>query len=153
KTNPFHTGGGNETHDVIGNYEIVKKETNLSVDNATGIYNGTSTLTATLSANSTALAGKTVTFFLGEDEMGSVPTNTEGIATLNNVSISGYNADTFEDEISASFEEDDFYLGSTGEGDLTVTPLEITGNFTADNKVYDGNTDAVVLTRTLNDVV
>jgi hypothetical protein len=36
---------------------------------------------------------------------------------------------------------------------LTVNQLTITGNFTADNKVYDGNTDAVVLSRTLNGVV
>ncbi|EFQ79243.1 hemagglutination activity domain protein [Algoriphagus machipongonensis] len=34
-----------------------------------------------------------------------------------------------------------------------ITALEITGNFTADNKVYDGNNSATVLTRTLNGVI
>ncbi|MBY0478720.1 MAG: immunoglobulin domain-containing protein, partial [Chitinophagaceae bacterium] len=41
----------------------------------------------------------------------------------------------------------------SGEATLVVSALEITGNFTADNKVYDGNTSAVVLTRTLNGVL
>ena len=37
--------------------------------------------------------------------------------------------------------------------DFAITPLPITGNFTAGNKVYDGNTSATVLTRTLNGVL
>ncbi|MBS4072748.1 MAG: hypothetical protein KGZ90_15560, partial [Algoriphagus sp.] len=36
---------------------------------------------------------------------------------------------------------------------LTVNKKEISGNFTADDKVYDGNTSATVLTRTLNGVI
>ncbi|MFN4000433.1 YDG domain-containing protein, partial [Algoriphagus sp.] len=36
---------------------------------------------------------------------------------------------------------------------LTVNAKNITGNFTADNKIYDGNTSATVLTRTLNGVI
>ncbi|ARS39462.1 hypothetical protein CA265_07280 [Sphingobacteriaceae bacterium GW460-11-11-14-LB5] len=36
---------------------------------------------------------------------------------------------------------------------LTVNAKSLTGNFTADNKVYDGNNTAIVLTRTLNGVV
>src|SRR5215208_8079418 len=34
-----------------------------------------------------------------------------------------------------------------------ITPLGITGNFTADNKVYDGDNSATVLTRTLNGAI
>jgi hypothetical protein len=34
-----------------------------------------------------------------------------------------------------------------------ITQLSVTGNFTADDKTYDGNTSATVLTRTLNGVV
>ena len=37
--------------------------------------------------------------------------------------------------------------------DFAITPLAITGNFTAGSKVYDGNTSAAVLTRTLNGVL
>ncbi len=54
-------------------------------------------------------------------------------------------------------------LGGTGAGNYTVsqpsgltadiTAKAITGNFTADNKVYDGNTSATVLTRSLTDEV
>ncbi|MEB2785908.1 YDG domain-containing protein, partial [Algoriphagus persicinus] len=36
---------------------------------------------------------------------------------------------------------------------LTVNQKDITGSFTADNKEYDGNTSAVVLTRFLNGVI
>jgi hypothetical protein len=35
----------------------------------------------------------------------------------------------------------------------TINPKTITGNFTASNKVYDGNTTATILTRSLNGVV
>jgi hypothetical protein len=34
-----------------------------------------------------------------------------------------------------------------------ITPLGITGNFTADNKIYDGTTAAVILTRSLNGII
>jgi hypothetical protein len=38
---------------------------------------------------------------------------------------------------------------SDGNATLTVNPLDITGTFTADNKVYDGNNSATILTRSL----
>jgi hypothetical protein len=42
------------------------------------------------------------------------------------------------------------YVASPATGVINRKP--ITGNFTADNKVYDGNADATILTRTLNNV-
>src|SRR5205807_1300857 len=56
---------------------------------------------------------------------------------------------------------DYWFFAATGNynsvGNTTITDVinkkHITGNFTADNKVYDGTTSATVLTRTLNGVV
>ncbi|MCX6928258.1 MAG: YDG domain-containing protein, partial [Verrucomicrobia bacterium] len=44
-------------------------------------------------------------------------------------------------------------LSVTNTFTLTVTPANLTGSFTAGDKVYDGNTNATVLTRTLNGVL
>ena len=42
---------------------------------------------------------------------------------------------------------------STPAVNFTITAKSITGNFTAANKVYDGDTSATVLTRTLTGMV
>ena len=46
-----------------------------------------------------------------------------------------------------------YSLTSVGTTTADITALGITGNFTAQSKVYDGNNSAVVLTRTLNGVL
>jgi hypothetical protein len=46
-----------------------------------------------------------------------------------------------------------YNLTSVGTTTANITALNITGNFTADNKIYDGNTSATVLTRSLNGVL
>src|SRR5690606_24582591 len=38
----------------------------------------------------------------------------------------------------------------SGVGTLEIDPLGITGSFTADDKIYDGNASAVVLTRSVS---
>ena len=57
--------------------------------------------------------------------------------------------------VSASFVGTGAFTNSSTTTPLTqnVNQKHITGNFTADNKVYDGLTGAVVLTRTLNDTI
>src|SRR5438034_5409418 len=47
----------------------------------------------------------------------------------------------------------DYALDSVATTTANITPLHITGSFTADNKVYDGNTSATVLTRSLSGTV
>jgi hypothetical protein len=44
-------------------------------------------------------------------------------------------------------------LTATNTFTLTINPAPLTGSFTASDKVYDGNTNATVLTRTLNGVL
>src|SRR4030095_14864373 len=46
-----------------------------------------------------------------------------------------------------------YSLTSVGTTTANITPLGITGSFTADNKVYDGNNSATVLTRSLSGVL
>lgn len=45
------------------------------------------------------------------------------------------------------------YKDQSGDVAIKILPKNITGNFTAANKVYDGNNTAVVLTRSLNGVL
>ena len=46
-----------------------------------------------------------------------------------------------------------YVLDSTATTTANITALHITGSFTADNKVYDGNTSATVLTRSLSGTI
>jgi trimeric autotransporter adhesin len=75
------------------------------------------------------------------------------------VSLSGIDADTYAEGVSASYAgtgsgcTTNCYGPSNGTAPLTVNPLGITGSFTADNKDYDGNNSATVLTRSLNGVL
>jgi trimeric autotransporter adhesin len=55
--------------------------------------------------------------------------------------------------VKASFGGNGNYEPSSDTATITITKKSITGNFTADDKVYDGNTSATVLTRTLNNTV
>jgi hypothetical protein len=45
------------------------------------------------------------------------------------------------------------YNNATGTAAVVITKKPITGNFTAENKVYDGGTSANVLTGTVNDII
>ena len=92
----------------------------------TGTYGGTATLTAALTSSGSPLLGETVTFTL--DEAGNVTTvgtatiNASGVATLSDVSLSGFNAGTYSAAVGASFAGDSTYGGSTASGGLTVNP-------------------------------
>ena len=85
----------------------IQQPTSLSAVSGTGTYAGTATLTATLTAGGSPLAGKTVTFTLSNGttltSVGSATTDANGVATLSNVSLAGFNAGTFSGAVGASF--------------------------------------------------
>jgi MBG domain/Bacterial Ig-like domain (group 3)/Right handed beta helix region len=93
--------------------------------------NGTSTETATLSAELTAggsaLQGQTVEFTLDENgsvtSVGSATTSAEGIATLTGASLAGVIPGTYSGAVGASFAGDATYDASSGSGTLTVAPI------------------------------
>src|SRR5437868_1961325 len=92
----------------------------ISGISGSGVYSGTATLTATLSSGS-PLSGKTVSFTLNSSAVGNATTDSNGVATLSGVSLSGINAGTYANAVGASFAGDANYAGSSGTGPLTVS--------------------------------
>lgn len=110
---------------------ITKIMTSSKVENASGNYGGSTTFTATLSANGSGLSGQVITFKLngaaicGENGQPGCPqTATDGIATLENASLDGINAGTYNGGISAEFAGNATYNSATGNGNLTVNQLQ-----------------------------
>ena len=72
----------------------VAQATSLAAVSGAGTYGGTATLTATLTAGGTPLAGKTVAFSLTKGTtvipVGTAITDSKGIATFLNASLSGF---------------------------------------------------------------
>ena len=128
-------GNGSALYD-IGAYEGAAMAqvlaTTLVADNATGTYGGTTTLTATLTTTvgGTPVPGKTISFSLNGNSVGSAVTNASGVATLNNASLSGINAGPYPGGVSASFTTDATHTGSSDTADLTVNkkPLDVTAS-------------------------
>ncbi|NJW51941.1 MBG domain-containing protein, partial [Salinimicrobium oceani] len=109
----------------------------LSVAPATGTYGGSTNLSATLTSNSTGVSGKTISFSLNGNGVGTAVTDRSGIATVSNVSLSGIDAASYASGISATFSGDATHSGSSGSGDLIINqrPITITAN-AGQTKVY-----------------
>jgi hypothetical protein len=100
--------------------------TRLTAVSGAGIYAGNATLTATLTASGTPLAGKTVSFTwnIGGTitALGSATTNNRGVATLGGITLAGINAGTYAGAVGAAFVADATDAASAASGDLTVNP-------------------------------
>ena len=108
-----------------------KQNTAVSNVSGSGTYHGSADLTATLkTAAGTALSGKSVTFTLNGNAVGSATTNASGVATKS-VSLSGIDAGTYTNHVSANFAGDTSNNGSTASGDLTVA--KAAGSVSIDN--------------------
>ncbi len=98
--------------------------TNLSGVAGTGTFGGTATLTATLTAGSSPLGDRTVTFTLNEGGavriVGLATTAVSGVATLTGVSLAGFNAGVYSGAVGAHFAGDSTYAGSGASGTLVV---------------------------------
>ncbi len=120
--------------------------TGVTIDNAVGVtvdatgvdktYDGTNSADVTLSS---------ADFMVGDDVSATYTTATfdnRNVGTGKTVNVSG---------IALSGTDAGKYtlLNTTASTSASITALDITGEFTADDKVYDGNTDATVLTRSL----
>jgi hypothetical protein len=160
--------GGTAGNAVVGNYTLVPSAAaggnfsavnyNITYGNGTLVV-GTRNLTVTAN-NATKTYGQTVSYGANQtaftslglqnsETIGSVTitasggtaanatsgnyTLTPSLATGGNFSLSNYNV-------------------TYSPGTLSVAKLQLTGNFTAANKVYDGTTSATVLTRNLTGV-
>ncbi len=92
----------------------------FSSASGSGVFNGTATLTATLTSGSSPLSGKTVSFTLGSTSVGNATTDASGVATLTGVSTVGVNAGTHANAVGVSFAGDANFTGSSGMGTLLV---------------------------------
>ena len=127
---------------------VATTPTSLSVAAASGVYGGTTTLSATLTSGASPLAGRTVSFSLNGASVGSSTTNASGVASLSNVSLSGINAGFYPggvgSGVEANFGGAAPYASSTGNNSLTVTRATlIVGSggiyITPYNVSYDGS--------------
>ncbi|MGE5353298.1 MAG: Ig-like domain repeat protein [Acidobacteriota bacterium] len=130
-----NTSPGNHTLEAFyspasgGNYsgssgkatlKVKAASTSLVVTNVTGTYGGTVTLEATLTSGEYTLTGRTISFKLNGAFVGNASTGTNGVATLQGVSLSAINAGTYNGIIEAYFAASGNYSSSTGYGNLTV---------------------------------
>ena len=102
----------------------------LAVPAVTGAYGGVATLTATLTSGGAGVNGKVVSFTLNGAPVGTATTDTAGLATLSNVSLSGINAAVYpagaNSGVSASFAGDAGFAASSGSNTLTVNKVTLT---------------------------
>ncbi|MEJ8755360.1 hypothetical protein WG947_00005, partial [Pontibacter sp. H259] len=122
-SNQLFTGDGSATIKITANYATSLATTNLSVSNASASYGGITTLVATLTSGTNSLSGKSVSFKINGLEKGTAITNSDGVATLSDVSIAGINASSiaYTDFITANFAgEEGVYASSSGKGNLSI---------------------------------
>ena len=113
--------------------------TTLSVAPATGTFGGTVNLSATLTDGVSPLAGKTVSFTLNGNGVGSAVTDGSGVASLANASLAGINAGSYPTGVGAAFAAAAPYLASGATNALTVNKADATVNVVGYTGVYDGN--------------
>jgi uncharacterized repeat protein (TIGR01451 family) len=100
--------------------------TTLTPSAATGTYGGTVNLSATLTDGTNPLSGKSISFTLNGNSVGSANTNGSGVASLSNVSLSGINAGSYPSGVGASFAGGGGYNSSSGTAALTVNKADQT---------------------------
>lgn len=93
----------------------------LVANPASGLYGGKTTLKGTLTASGSPLAGETLSFTLHGSWVGNATSNSDGVAKLPNVSLSGLNAGTYPAAVEISFDGNGTYAAARGTADLTVS--------------------------------
>ena len=95
--------------------------TTLAVAVASGPFNGTADLSATLSSSSVGVRVKSINFTLNGTAVGSGTTDGSGTATIPAVSLAGMSAGSYPGAVAASFAGDNGYSASNGSNTLTVS--------------------------------
>src|SRR5262245_3221543 len=98
------------------------RPTTLAVSTATGMYGGTTSLQATLTAGNRRIPSQNINFAVNGTGVGAATTNSSGVAILNSVNVAGLNAATYANAITAVFVATENFRGSWGTAPLTVNP-------------------------------
>lgn len=99
---------------------VVLAPTSLAVANAGGVFNGTATLSATLTSGSSPVAGKLVSFSLNGTLVRQTTTDAAGVATAAAVNLGGIAAGSYPNGVHAVFGGDGTHASSAGTAALTV---------------------------------
>jgi hypothetical protein len=130
-----HAVGGSSTAGtrvVLVTYRwSATQNTSLAVANASGAFGGSTSLTATLTANNVAVAGQSISFKLKGAAVGSAVTGVDGVATLASVSLANISGGTHDGAVEASFAGTAGYVTSSGAANLTVGKADQTITFAA----------------------
>ena len=122
--------------------------TALTVNSATGTYGGSVNLSATLTDGVSPLSGKTISFALNGNDVAAAVTDGSGVATLQNASLNGINANTYASGVSAKFAGDATFLANGATNTLTVNKADAAIAVTSYNVPFDGNSHTATGTAT-----
>jgi hypothetical protein len=125
-TDATYGGSASSTRDLT-----VNDGTSVSLlDVLDAPYNGSITMTATLTANTVgALSGRYITFSINGTDKGTAKTDGSGVAILSNVDISGINAGPHDGWLKATFGGEVAYNGTYGLANLKVLQQGLTINW------------------------
>lgn len=145
----FAGNSTNNSSTATGDLTVSSATTTLTSVSGTATFGGTATLTATLTSAVTGqpIPGETVSFTLDGTSVGSTDTDSNGVATLTDVTTTD-SAGTHTNDVVASFAGDTTsgYAASTGTGDLTVSKADTTLGTVSGSAAFGGT---ATLTATL----
>lgn len=126
----------------------------LSLSDATSTYGSSVSLLATLSANGVNLSNRLISFSLNGTTVGTANTDSNGLATLNNVALSGINAGTYPGAVTAQFTGDLSFAASNASGQLIVQKATPLVTVTGGTFTYNGQPHPAIVSATgVNNVV
>jgi hypothetical protein len=120
--------------------DITARPLTVTATGITKVYDGGTSATVNLSSNK--LTGDSLSLNYANASFAD-----KNIGVGKTVSVSGISIAGGADAGNYSL------VNTTTTTTADITPLHITGSFTAENKVYDGTTSAMVLSRTLNGAI
>ncbi len=117
-TNNSTNPNGNNSNNVTNNDPIVKKNTQIIMNDFKGTYNKIITISATLKSGNNPISNKLVNFYVNNKYVGQARTNSQGIAIFNYKVTS-----TGTLSLKGMFNEDSAYISSFKTSKLTVLQL------------------------------
>ena len=144
--------GSTLTGAAAGNYLLTSVATTTANIMPLGITGNFTAQNKVYDGNNTAVVLTRGLSGLLAGDVGNVSL-TDGTATFADAQVGTGKTVTLAGSTLTGAAAGNYSLTSVGTTTANITPLGITGSFTAGNKVYDGNNTAVVLTRTLNGVL
>ncbi|MCW2767412.1 MAG: hypothetical protein JWO11_3371, partial [Nocardioides sp.] len=137
------------SRDVTANYTVPTATAVISGSNPSS-YGNAVTFTASVTSSSTNPSAGTVTFSDGAIALCNAVALVGNQATCSTPALVAGTLNVGSHSVTATYNPSGNYLASTSTA-LTqqVSKRTLTGAFTADNKIYDGNTTATIATRSL----